>query len=180
MRTFHIGGTASGVTEQSIAVAKHEGIIKLSGMRFVIDSQGRKIVVSRKAKLAIAGKDGRELQEQSVEYGYILLVDNNQKVSVGEKLFEWDANSRILITEQAGTVKFVDVIDNVTVQDRLDEATGVVNKIILEQRGERYQPVMSILDAAGNDIVQYHLRTRWSTSKRRYYISQNAARSDKD
>jgi len=159
MRTFHIGGTASGVTEQSVAMAKYEGTIKLSGMRFVIDSQGRKIVVSRKAKLAIVGKDGRELQEQSVEYGYNLLVDNNQKVSIGDKLFEWDANSRILITEYAGTVKFVDVIDNVTIQDRLDEATGVVNKIILEQRGERYQPAMSILDAAGNEIVQYHLPT---------------------
>ena len=33
MRTFHIGGTASGMAEQSFYTAKHDGIVEWRGVR---------------------------------------------------------------------------------------------------------------------------------------------------
>ena len=64
MRTFHIGGTASGMTEQPFFIAKHEGIVEWRGVRTVTNREGQMIVMSRKARLFIVSPDGRELQQQ--------------------------------------------------------------------------------------------------------------------
>ena len=80
-------------------------------------------------------KDGRELQEQNnLEYGHLLVEKDKQEVKVGTNLVEWDANNRVILTENAGTVKYVDLIENVTVQERYDEATNVSIKLFLNIR----------------------------------------------
>lgn len=156
MRTFHIGGTASGLAEKPYFVAKHEGIAEWRGLRVVTNKHGQMVAMSRKAKLVVVSKDSRELQEYNVEYGSIVLVNNKQEIAIGTKLVEWDPSSKILITEKAGTVSFVDLIENITVQNRFDEATGKTSRIILDHKGERYQPALSIVDNKGEE-VQYFL-----------------------
>jgi len=80
MRTFHIGGTASGVVEQSSYVAKHNGIVKFEDLKSVKNRNGDMIVLSRKAKLQIVSKDGRELQSHTIEYGAHVSVVDGQEV----------------------------------------------------------------------------------------------------
>lgn len=155
MRTFHIGGTASGLAEQPFFVAKQDGIVEWRGIRVVKNSQGQMVVVSRKAKLLIVSKDGRELQRHDLEYGSTVNVEDKQDVKTGTRLAEWDPNSKILVTEKSGTVKFVDLIENVTVRERFDEATNKSNYIILENRNEQYQPFITIVDAEGEEAVYY-------------------------
>ncbi len=157
MRTFHIGGTASGMTEQPYFLAKYDGIIEWRGIRTITNKEGQQIVMSRKAQLLILTKDGRELQRHDVEYGSVILVQNDQEVKVGTKLVEWDPSSKVLITEKTGRVKFVDLVENVTVQERFDDATNKSSFIILENRGERYQPALSIIDDFDEEIAHYYL-----------------------
>ncbi len=157
MRTFHIGGTASGLTEQPFFMSKYEGTIEWRGIRVVTNRHGQNIVMSRKAKLLIMTKDGRELQRHDIEYGSVILVQDGQEIKSGVKLAEWDPNSKVLLTEKAGTVNFVDLIENVTIQERFDEATNKSSYVILENRGEKYQPALSIEDHNGNEIAQYFL-----------------------
>ena len=57
------------------------------------------------------------------------------------------------MTEKAGTVKFVDLVENVTIQERFDEATSKSTKIILEHKGEKYQPAISIVDEDGEEVA---------------------------
>lgn len=159
MRTFHIGGTASGLTEQPFFMSKYDGIIEWRGIRVVTNRHGQNIVMSRKAKLLIVTKDGRELQRHDIEYGSVLLVQNGQEIKAGVKLAEWDPNSKVLLTEKAGAVHFVDLIENVTIQERFDEATNKSSHVVLENRGEKYQPALSIEDHSGNEIAQYFLPT---------------------
>lgn len=159
MRTFHIGGTASGTAEQSSYYAKHAGTVQLRGARLVYNRENKPIVMSRKTRLVIISDDGRELQYNNIEYGSILHVAEGQKVKSGDLLVDWDANNRLIITEYSGTVRYIDLVDNITVQETFDEATNKSNKIILEHKDERYQPAISIEDAQGNEIVQYHLPT---------------------
>jgi len=156
MRTFHIGGTAS-VTEHSSFVAKHEGTIQLRGMRTIAHNEGQVRVSSRRAKLFIVSDDGRELQRHDVEYGTVLLVSEGEKVKEGTRLAEWDSSNKVIITEQAGRIEYVDLVQNVTIQDRYDEATGRSVKIVLEHKSDKYQPALSIRDANGDEIVQYFL-----------------------
>lgn len=158
MRTFHVGGTAS-LSEQSSISAKHAGVVQLRGVRTAQNRLGQTIVMSRKAKLFIVSSDGRELQQHDLEYGTVLLMPDEAQVAVGAKLAEWDPNNKLIITEQSGTVRFVDFIDNVTVQDRYDEATQRSAKIVLEQKGDKYQPAISIIDDMGEELAQYFLPT---------------------
>ena len=159
MRTFHIGGTASGLGELPYIVAKQDGIMQWRSIRTVTNREGQHIVMTRQARFAIVSEDGRELQSGEIEYGSSILVEDNTFVKTGQKVAEWDGNSRVILTEKAGTIKYLDLIENVTIQNRYDEATKKSTKIILDHKGEKYQPSISILDEDGDEIVQYYLPT---------------------
>ncbi len=159
MRTFHIGGTASGLVDQPYFVAKSDGIIEWRGIRTVTNKHGQSIIMSRKAKLFIVTQDGRELQQHDLEYGSAILVQDKKDVKKGTKLVEWDPHNKVLLTEKAGKVKFVDLVENITIQERFDDATQKSSYILLETRSEKYQPAISIVDAQGDEIVHYYLPT---------------------
>ena len=157
MRTFHIGGTAS-LVEQSF-IAKQEGLIEFRGIRMAKNRHGQEVVLNRRSVLAIVSEDGRELQRNDIEYGSILLVKDKERVKVGKKLVETDLHNKVLLSEKAGIVKYVDLIENITIQKHFDEATGASSDIVLEHKGEKYQPALSIEDGQGNELVQYYLPT---------------------
>ena len=157
MRTFHMGGIASGLVEQPYAIAKQDGIVKLTRVRTVKNNEGNEVVLSRKGQLIIESPDGRELQSQNLEYGTTILVADKQQVKKNKKLAEWDPNSKVLITEKGGIVKYVDLIDNVTIQESFDEATGKSSRMVTESRTEKYQPALSIVDAEDNELAHYFL-----------------------
>src|SRR5579872_4636603 len=157
MRTFHIGGLASGLTEQPFINAKYDGTVEWHGVRVVVDPQGQMVVMSRKARLLIVAPDGRELQQHALEYGSIVYVKDKQDVKAGTKLADWDAYNKVLMTEKAGTVVYIDLIKNVTIHERFDEATGKSRTIVMGTRGEQYQPAISIVDDRGEELTQYFL-----------------------
>jgi DNA-directed RNA polymerase subunit beta' len=159
MRTFHIGGTASGLVDQPFYVARFDGVIEWRGLRTVTNREGQNVVMSRKAKLLVMSNDGRELQRHDLEYGSIVLVQDKQEIKKGIKLAEWDSGNKVLLTEKAGIVKFIDLIENVTIQDRFDETTKKSSSILLEVRGDKYQPALSIVDDEGNELAHYYLPT---------------------
>ena len=158
MRTFHIGGTAS-LVEQSFVVARNNGIIQLHGAQTIKNKDGLHVVMNRNAKLAVVTPDGRQLQRFVLEYGSVLSVIDGQSVKAGDKLVDWDQNSRVLLTEKAGTVQFVDCVENVTIQKRFDEAANRFTRLVLEHKSDKLQPAISIVDSAGEEIAQYFLPT---------------------
>lgn len=157
MRTFHTGGIASGLGDQAYFQAKQDGVVQLRGIRTVKNRDGLNVVLSRKAKLVLVSPDGRELQRHDIEYGSILLVENNQAVKAGVKLAEWDPNNKVILTEKTGKIQLVDLVENVTVQERFDEATKKSIHVVLEQRNEKYQPSLSIVDQNDDEVAQYYL-----------------------
>jgi len=158
LRTFHVGGTAS-LSEQSAYYAKFEGIVKLVGAKTVINKDNHVIVMSRKAKLLIVSQDGRELQKNDLEYGSRLLISDGSSVKVGDILSESDANNRLLLTEKSGIVKYIDLIDNITFHEMHDEASNKFTKIVIENKGDKYQPAISIIAEDGTELALYYLPT---------------------
>ncbi|MBA3954015.1 DNA-directed RNA polymerase subunit beta' [Candidatus Dependentiae bacterium] len=158
MRTFHVGGTAS-LSDQSSYSAKYNGIVQLRGMRTAVNRENQTIIMSRKARLLIMSPDGRELQRNDIEYGALLLVNDGQEVTIGTKLANWDANNKVLLTEYAGRARYIDLLENVTVQDRFDEATNRSSKVVLDHKGDKYQPAISIIDEHDEEIAQYYVPT---------------------
>ncbi len=157
MRTFHIGGTASGLTQQPFFASKHNGIVDWRNVRILTNSQGQQICVSRRSKIVVISEDNRDLQSHTIEYGSIINVSDKQKITIGTKIAEWDPNSTVLLTEKAGKINFVDLIENVTYHERFDEATKKSNYVVTGSRNEKYQPTISIIDNAGNELAHYFL-----------------------
>ena len=158
MRTFHIGGIAS-VTEQSSYVSRYDGRVQLRNVRTISNSQGQTLVLSRKALLSILSPDGRELQRYDIEYGTTLLVKDGQAVKAGTTIAQWDVHNKVLITEQPGIVRYQDLIDNVTVQEKFDEATKGSEKVVLEHKSDIYQPALRIENERGEELAHYFLPT---------------------
>lgn len=157
MKTFHIGGTASGFGQQSSHVAKHEGIVEWRGIRTVKNKQNQDVCVSRRAKIAIISKDRRDLQSHNIEYGAVIYTADGQEIKPGIKLAEWDPNNRVLLTEKSGLVRFVDIIDGVTSHEQVNEVTKKSNYVIAGLRDEKYQPAIQIFDSNDTELANYFL-----------------------
>jgi len=158
MRTFHIGGTASGLVEASVHKARNAGKVTFKEAHFVTSRDGKKIIMNRKSRLIITAEDGRELEEYKLEYGSVIFVEDGQLIKKGDTISKWDA-FKIIMTEKGGQIQFVDLIENVTYQEAYDEATGKTNKIILESRQDKYQPGIIVYDKERDEEARYFLPT---------------------
>jgi DNA-directed RNA polymerase subunit beta' len=161
MRTFHIGGTASKVVEQTVTESKHAGTIKFMSFDAkknadfhnagiaVQNKEGEWVVMNRNAKIAIADETGREREKYAVVYGAKIKVKDGGRVEVGQKLVEWDPYSLTILTEVGGRVAYGDIIEGVSMKEEFDEVTGLSRKVIVEHSGATLRPRVSIKDDSG-------------------------------
>jgi DNA-directed RNA polymerase subunit beta' len=158
LRTFHIGGTAAVISEQSKIICKSEGKANFSRVKTVAgDEKGSYIVLSRNGELRIVDEKERVRQKYSVPYGCVLKVKNNQNISKGDVIFEWDPHTNTILTNKTGTVEFIDIIENVTYREELDESTGLSAQVIIEQREKALRPHIAIVDDSGKRLVNYSI-----------------------
>ncbi|GFO57526.1 DNA-directed RNA polymerase subunit beta' [Geomonas sp. Red276] len=149
MRTFHIGGTASRRAEQTSLEARNEGFAKFINLHYVTNSEGHHIVMNRNGELAIVDETGREREKYTVVYGAKIKVNPEGPVKQGESLAEWDPYTMPILTEVAGRIKFGDVIEGVTMEEQVDEVTGLSRKVIIETRDADKRPRITIKDESG-------------------------------
>ena len=169
MRTFHIGGTASRRAEQTTLEGRIDGRVKFINLKSVKNREGNLIVMNRNGEIAILDENGRERRRYSVIYGAKLRVKDGQKVKEGEMLAEWDPYSIPVLTEVSGRVKFGDIIEGATMQEQVDEFTGLSRKVIVESKDAELRPRISIKDEKGRT-----LSLPSSTSQARYLLPVGA------
>jgi DNA-directed RNA polymerase subunit beta' len=157
MRTFHIGGTASRVVEQTTLSAKRTGTVEYQGLRTIKSAKGDIIVMNRNGHLVIQDENGREKEKYSVVYGAKLKVSDGQEVQKNQTLVEWDPYTNSILTEVDGTIAFGDVVEGLTMQEDFDEITGLSTKVIISHRDEKKQPRVSIKDDKGETVRRYIL-----------------------
>jgi DNA-directed RNA polymerase subunit beta' len=149
MRTFHIGGTASRIEEQSTVEAKSAGVIRFLNIQTVTNKEGYLVVMNRNGSLLVQDERGREKERYSVIYGARLMVKEGQHIEPGQKLVEWDPFTFSILTEFGGTVVFRDITEGLTMKEEVDEVTGLSRKVITESPDEKRQPQIQIRDASG-------------------------------
>ena len=103
MRTFHIGGTASRVSEQSTLEARNAGTVRFQGMQVVQAKDGNLVVMNRAGSLVVQDAKGRDRERYPIVYGARLKVKEGQAVEQGQVLVEWDPYTFSILTEEAGT-----------------------------------------------------------------------------
>jgi DNA-directed RNA polymerase subunit beta' len=149
MRTFHIGGTASRRAEQTSLEARFDGILKYINLSTVVDDKGHHVVMNRNGEIAVADETGRERERYGLVYGAKLGVAPDGKVKAGDLLAEWDPYTMPILTEVPGRVRFGDITEGVTMEEQLDQVTGLTTKVIIESRGADMRPCISLKDKEG-------------------------------
>src|SRR5699024_4345213 len=137
MRTFHIGGAASGSAAISNIQVKTKGIMKLVKMKTVKNKDGNLVSTSRSGELIITDEFGRNRERYKVPYGATITVDEGGVVNVGDIVATWDPHTYPVIVEVTGRVKFEDFDEGINVQRQTDDITGLSHLIVQDgkQRG---------------------------------------------
>ncbi len=165
MRTFHIGGTAK-FEEHSTLEARHDGKVKFFNLSTVVSREGDLVVMKRNGEVHVLDEENRSRGKYVLPYGAHLKVADGTVVKKGELIAEWDPFSIPILAEVDGIVKYDDIIEGKTMQEQVDEVTGLSRKIIVEFKGEDLRPRVSIRDEKGKTI-----KLADSKTDARYFLS---------
>ncbi|WKZ68527.1 MAG: DNA-directed RNA polymerase subunit beta' [Melioribacteraceae bacterium] len=162
LRTFHLGGTSSRIASQSQVEATVDGVVKFDRVNFAekTDFFGKvKVVIGRRGSIGIFDEDLRQIKKFDIPYGAELMVEDGAKIKKGQPLYNHDPYNSLILTDSAGTVSFVDLIDNSTIQQVADEQTGHVQKVVIESKDKTLTPSIVITTEDGEQKV-FNLPTK--------------------
>jgi DNA-directed RNA polymerase subunit beta' len=177
MRTFHVGGTAS-VKQESQIVTKSDGILKILNTNLLVDSKKNLIVMGRNTELSIEDENGIQTAIYKIPYGSKLFFQSGDKVQKNSKICEWDPYTTPVIAEKSGIAGYVDLIDGVSIQETLDDATGISTKAVVDWKTQSkntdLKPRITLRDEKGNVIKKA------DDNEARYYLVPDSILSVKD
>ncbi len=157
MRTFHIGGAAQRGSEQSRVEASHNAKVELRNCHLVANSVGAQIVMSRNAELALLDDQGQERARHRIPYGARIGVEKGQWVERGDVLAEWDPYTLPIISEKEGIANYVDLVEGISMIEKVDDATGIASKVVVEwknqPKGADLRPRVTLRDDDGEVIM---------------------------
>jgi DNA-directed RNA polymerase subunit beta' len=150
MRTFHVGGTATGSAEQSKQDAKSNGFAKFIGINTVRNERGELIAMNRNGIFAIVDDKGREKERYPVVYGAKIFIEDAQPVRENDILLEWDPYTFSILTEVSGVVHFKDLQEGITMQEQVDEISGNMQLVVVDSPDEKRVPSVIIRPQGGS------------------------------
>lgn len=159
LRTFHQGGVAGNISEQSSIIAKFNGIIEIEELKIVkSEEDDNDIVISRTSELKIIGeKSGKVLSVHQLPYGSKLYKKTGEKVLKGEVIAEWDPWNTVIISEFGGVIQYENIVQGITYQLEKDEQTNREEIVITESKNKKLIPTLKILDNNNEIIRSYNL-----------------------
>jgi DNA-directed RNA polymerase subunit beta' len=160
MRTFHIGGTASRISEANAHEARLGGSVKYDNLNTVINREGKIVAMNRNGSVLVVDDRGREVDRYPIAYGAVINYRDGERVEEGAKIAEWDPYTSAILTEVGGTVHWRDLIEGVTVHEEVDEVTGLTRPIVMDSPDEKRQPRIEIRTEAGKVLKSYTMPIR--------------------
>ena len=157
MRTFHIGGTATRISEQSTQDAKSDGFAKYIGIQSVKNEKGELIAMNRSGIIAIVDDKAREKERYPVVYGAKILVEDGAPVKNNQILLEWDPYTFSILSEVSGVVHFKDLQEGVTLSEQVDEVTGMSQLVVTDSPDEKRQPMIQVKPEGGRAETKKYL-----------------------
>jgi DNA-directed RNA polymerase subunit beta' len=154
LRTFHIGGTSSRIAAANQRKSKLEGVARYERITTVTTPEGQRIVTSREGEIIMRSEEGGIRSRLAVPYGAVLAIEDEQRISVGDVLFTWDPYAEPIVADFGGTVRFIDIIEDETVREELDESTGRRQLVITEDRQKKLHPTIEILDKSSGERLR--------------------------
>jgi DNA-directed RNA polymerase subunit beta' len=153
MRTFHIGGVGSVSAKQSRHEVRKGGTVRLINIKHIekeIDGKRIYIVMSRNGEVTLLDELGRERERYPLVYGANLFYTDGDFIGAGETLAEWEPFATPVLTDKSGIVRFEDIIENVSMEERVDSNTGLSRKVITESRDSSVRPRIAVREDKKN------------------------------
>jgi DNA-directed RNA polymerase subunit beta' len=122
-----------------------DGTVALDRVTTVVTPAEERIVTSREGQIVLMTKEGQVRSRLSVPYGATLSVEEGQEISAGDLLFSWDPYSEPIVADSEGVIKFIDIIEEMTMREELDESTGRRQMTIIEDREKKLHPMIQIV-----------------------------------
>jgi len=158
MRTFHIGGAASSSAAINNIQIKSEGTLKFNDkLKTIENKDGKLIVISRSGEISVVDEYGRERERYKIPYGSELPAKEDEILTAGSVLASWDPHTHPVITEASGKVIFTDFVDGVSVQQQVDDITGLSSLVVTEAKqrgsaGKDLRPAITLVDSDGQPV----------------------------
>jgi len=145
LRTFHVGGAASVIAAKTEMHAKVPGIVKYDkNFKTTKMRKEGKIALMRNAQLHIVNENGQNLVNYNVPYGAAVLKDDGETIEKDEVVFKWDPDVDVIIAQEDGKIRFVDIEEGLTLREEADEA-GRKQRFIIESRDKKLTPKIEII-----------------------------------
>ncbi len=162
LRTFHVGGIAGNISEESSLNVKFDGVVEIEDLRTVagLDNDGKKvnIVISRTSEIKVVDKKtGITLSTNNIPYGSYIFVKNKSSVKAGDVICSWDPYNGVIVSEFEGKVAFENIDQGITYQVEIDEQTGFQEKVISESKAKKVVPTLIIENSKGEALRSYSL-----------------------
>lgn len=161
LRTFHVGGVAAVSKAESEIISKFDGIVEFDGLKvsqYIQEGTKNNIILSRSGELRILDSDTKKmLTSMHIPYGSTLYVKENQTISKGDMICNWDPFNALIISEFSGIIKYDSIEEGVTYRMERDDQTGYSEKVIIESKNKKKIPVISIVNLAGEELKNYSL-----------------------
>ena len=158
MRTFHIGGIASGLLKNPEIKIRSSGKVKYCSLRIVQTADGANIVLNKTGSVQILDAEDREIENYKIVVGSVLNRADGDLIEKGEILAIWDPHNIPILSEKAGKIGFSEMIPGVTIKRELDESTGQIAAVVIEHK-EDLSPQIQIVDDSGKVIATYAIPT---------------------
>ncbi len=156
MRTFHIGGAASRASAENNVQVKTTGTLKLHNSKYVHNTDGRIVIVSRSTELTVIDDQGREKERYKVPYGSILSVDDGATINAGDIIASWDPHSHPIVTERISKITFADIDDSNT-ETQQDEITGIARVVVKDLSKANAKEPKLILEGENGALQEIRL-----------------------
>jgi len=162
LRTFHVGGTASNIADESEMRAKFSGKLELDEMRTVTktDADGNEVevVIGRGSELRVIDKEtGVILSTYTIPYGSHYFIKGKNTIKKGDLICKWDPYNAVIISDVEGEVKFVNLEEGITFRSEVDEQTGFSEMVVKENRDKKKIPTLSIVDKKDEELKYFNL-----------------------
>jgi DNA-directed RNA polymerase subunit beta' len=146
MRTFHVGGAALARGAKSDIEARYGGTVRYVNLQTVTRRDGSIVAMNRNGEIHLTDDTGLVKEQYQVVYGAVIRMKNGDKCKPGDKIAEWEPFNMPVLSEVGGIIHYEDIIDGVTIQEELDEVTGLSRKVIIESRDPDARPRIAIRD----------------------------------
>src|SRR5690606_17532868 len=162
LRTFHVGGIAGNISEDSKLVARFGGIAEIEDLRTVssqdVEDRNSDIVISRTSEIKIVDpRSGITLSTNNIPYGSQLYIKNGAKVEKDDVICSWDPYNGVIVSEFPGQIAYENIEQGVTYQVEIDEQTGFQEKVISESRNKKLIPTLLIKNNKDEVLRSYNL-----------------------